>query len=187
MPKRRKKASEEEVFEALAKWTEGKPGREVLVTEYVDEPRNWQVWSAFNESQHVSPPPKLSHAAIRLRDTSRDQVTHVYEWWLPAWLATPKELTAVFYAHELEPILRERGIKKGLATVKEVYALRVADEQDARFLEISVNDKYMEVLREYHDSDGNLVLILRQLLGVDQVTGTERSLKGIPMEGRLEW
>lgn len=187
MPKRRDEFREERIFQALANWTETKPGREVLVADHVREPGNWQVWSAFHESRYVEDPPRLSHAVTRLREVSRDRVTHVYEWWVPGGLATPKELTVIFYAHEIEPILRNRGVKNGLASVKEIYALRVADEQDAGFLEMSVDDKLMEVLREYYDAEGNLVLVLRQLLGVDEVTGTERSLKGISMEGRLEW
>jgi hypothetical protein len=187
MPKRRKRAGEEGSFRALANWTELKPGREVLITEYVDEPRNWQILGAFHDSPHAPSPPILSHAVTRLRDVPRNRVTRVYEWWLPGGLANPNELTAIFYAHELEPLLRERGLKKGLATVKEIFALRVADDQDADFLQIPVDDKFLEVMREYFDSEGHLVLILRQLLGTDQMTGTERSLRGVEMEGRLEW
>lgn len=187
MPKRRKRTNEEASFRALANLTDMKPGREVVVTEYVDEPRSWQVLGAFYESPHFTSSPILSHAVTRLRDVPRDRVTHVYEWWLPASLANPKELTAIFYAHELEPLVRARGLKEGLATVKEIFALRVADDKDAQFLDISKDDKFLEVMREYFDSKGNLVLILRQLLGEDQMTGTERSLRGVEMEGRLEW
>lgn len=42
-------------------------------------------------------------------------------------------------------------------------------------------------MREYYDVDGGPILILRQLLTVDQMTGVERSIRGVAMEGRLEW
>lgn len=114
----------EESFDALEALSENMPGREVVVTEHVDEPRNWQILGAFHDSPYVPYPPHLSHAVVRLRDLPRNRITHLYEWWAPAWLASPKELSGAFYAHELEPLLKERGIWKGFATLKEVFALR---------------------------------------------------------------
>jgi len=177
----------EELFDLLSKWTASMPGYEPVVSEYVDHPENWHVPGSFIGSKYYEQLPRLAHSAIRMRDKVRKQVTHLYEWWVPSILVKPKELTGIFYAHELEPLLLERGVKKGLAKVRESYAVRPLTLDDVRALDASEDDKVLEVWREYFDKDDNLVILHRQLLAEDQMTGHTRSLVGEEMEGRNEW
>lgn len=185
--KDRDEATPEELFDLLSKWTAGMPGYEPVVSEYVDHPENWNVPGSFNGSKYYDQLPRLAHSAIRMRDRTRNQVTHLYEWWVPGILVKPEELTGIFYAHELEPILKERGVKKGLAKVRESFAIRALTLDDARAMDAPEDDKVLEIWREYFDRDDNLAILHRQLLSEDQMTGHTRNLIGEDKEGRSEW
>lgn len=114
-------------------------------------------------------------------------MTHLYDWWAPTDYACSFEISSVFYGHEIAPVLEERGVRGGLDSVKESFALRLVELWDAKDLELSEDDKILEVWREYRDGDGQVALVSRELLTVDQTTGHTKSLRGVEREGRTEW